>query len=109
MDENEATVMVEKLVSQTKRLEWQGKKVHLEIDTDKEESTKLLLARKILSDKSFPQSVVKDIVGKSWNVAYEVEVKSINKNVFMFIFNHEVDLRRAWDRRPWSIKGEHLI
>ncbi len=109
MDENEATVMVEKLVSQTKRLEWQGKKVHLEIDTDKEESTKLLLARKILSNKSFPRSVVKDIVGKSWNVAYEVEVKSIDKNVFMFIFNHEVDLRRAWDRGPWSIKGEHLI
>nr|POE56986.1 hypothetical protein CFP56_45517 [Quercus suber] len=27
----------------------------------------------------------------------------------MFSFLHEADVRRAWDRRPWIVKGEHLI
>ncbi|KAF3946921.1 hypothetical protein CMV_026869 [Castanea mollissima] len=27
----------------------------------------------------------------------------------MFSFKHEANVRRAWDRRPWTVKGEHLI
>ena len=33
----------------------------------------------------------------------------MDKNVFMFTFGHEVDVRRIWDCGPWSFKGEHLI
>lgn len=33
----------------------------------------------------------------------------MDKNVFVFTFKHEVNVRRAWDRRPWMVKGEHLI
>lgn len=36
-------------------------------------------------------------------------MSSIDKNVFLFSFNHEVDVLRVWERRPWSFKGEHLI
>nr|POE99079.1 hypothetical protein CFP56_56263 [Quercus suber] len=27
----------------------------------------------------------------------------------MFSFKHEVDVRWAWDRRLWTVKGEHLV
>ena len=46
---------------------------------------------------------------KAWNEVCDVEVRVADRNIFIFVFKHEVDLRRAWDRRPWSIKGEHLI
>ena len=29
--------------------------------------------------------------------------------MLVFSFNHEADIRHDWDRRPWLIKGEHLI
>ena len=45
---------------------------------------------------------------KAWSVTYDVEVNVVDKNVFMFTFKHEADVRKAWDRRPWCIKGEHL-
>ena len=33
----------------------------------------------------------------------------VDKNVFMLTFKHEADVRKAWNRRPWCIRGEHLI
>ena len=95
MEENIITVSVDNLVSQTKCLGWNGGVVQLGIDSGIEESTKLLLLGKILSNKSFPRTVVKDIVGKAWNLINEVEVKVVDRNVFIFAFNHEADLRRA--------------
>jgi hypothetical protein len=68
---------MDNLVSQTKRLGWNGGIVQLDIDSGIEESTKLLLLGKILSNKSFPRTVVKDIVGKAWNLINEVEVKGL--------------------------------
>lgn len=79
MEENIITVSVDNLVSQTKRLGWNGGVVQLGIDSGIEESTKLLLLGKILSNKSFPRTVVKDIVGKAWNLINEVEVKVVDK------------------------------
>nr|POE66515.1 hypothetical protein CFP56_18773 [Quercus suber] len=38
----------------------------------------------------------------------EVEVSVLDRYVFLFSFNREADVRRAWDRRPWSIKGRTL-
>lgn len=38
-----------------------------------------------------------------------MEVSAVDKNIFMFSFKHEADVRRAWDRRPWTVKGEHLV
>jgi hypothetical protein len=76
---------------------------------NKEGASNLMLIGKILSKKSFPHPVVKDIVHKAWSVTYDVEVNVVDKNVFMFTFKHEADVRKAWDRRPWCIKGEHLI
>ena len=73
------------------------------------ESSKRLLIGKILSKKFFPKALVKEILVKAWNLINDFEVAVVDKNVFVFSFNHEADVRRAWDRRPWLLKGEHLI
>ena len=64
---------------------------------------------KILLAKAFSRVVVKEIIAKAWNTINEVEVATVDRNVFLFTFKHEVDVRRVWDQRPWSFKGEHLI
>ena len=46
MEEVPKQISVENLVSCTKRLGWQGNKVWLEVDTDKEDEAKLLLIGK---------------------------------------------------------------
>ena len=73
------------------------------------ESSKRLLIGKILSKKFFPKALVKEILVKAWNLINDFEVALVDKNVFVFSFNHEADVRRAWDRRTWLLKGEHLI
>ena len=39
--------------------------------------------------------VVKEVISKAWNTINEVEVAVMDKNVFMFSFSHEVDVRRV--------------
>uniref|UniRef100_A0A2N9J298 CCHC-type domain-containing protein n=1 Tax=Fagus sylvatica TaxID=28930 RepID=A0A2N9J298_FAGSY len=57
----------------------------------------------------FSKVVVKEIIAKAWNTINEVDVVAVDKNVFLFCFKHEVDVKRVWDRCPWCFKGEHLI
>lgn len=53
--------------------------------------------------------MVKEILAKAWNFINNFEVALVDKNVFVFSFNHEANAKCVWDRRPWLIKGEHLI
>ena len=68
-----------------------------------------MLLGKVISSKVFSKIVVKEIISKAWNTIKEVGVAIVDKNIFLFTFNHEVDVRGIWDKRPWSFKGEHLI
>lgn len=81
----------------------------LDIEPDAEEKSKLMLIGKVLSSKVFTRTVVKEIITKAWNTSFEVEVAVLDKNIFSFSFRHEGDVRKVWDRRPWSFRGEHLI
>ena len=81
----------------------------LDIEPDAEEKSKLMLIGKVLSSKVFTRTVVKEIITKAWNTSFEVEVAVLDKNLFSFSFRHEGDVRKVWDRRPWSFRGEHLI
>ena len=67
----------------------------LDTEPDEEEKAKLLLLGKLLSIKTFSCLVVKDIISKAWNTVNEVEVSVIDKNIFLFSFKHEVDMRRV--------------
>ena len=100
---------MERLVEKTKCLGWDKGLINIEVESQAEERAKLLLVGKILSAKAFSRVVVKEIIAKAWNTISEVEVATVDRNVFLFTFNHEVDVRRVWDWRPWSFKGVHLI
>jgi hypothetical protein len=69
----------------------------------------LNLIGKIISNKNFLASVVLDIIQKAWRPHRPVLVKKIDRNIFLFIFEHEIDLKRAFDRRPWTLRGAHLV
>ena len=97
------------LTSQAAKLNWLKGKINLDVVPSSSKNSKKLLIGKILSNKSFPRSIVKEILVKAWNVINDIEVTVVDKNVFMFSFKHEADVRRAWDRRPWTVKGDHLI
>ena len=105
MDETD----VETITNQAKNFSWLKGKVNLAVVPSSKESSKRLLIGKILSKKFFPKTLVKEILVKAWNLINDFEVALVDKNVFVFSFNHEADVRRAWDRRPWLLKGEHLI
>ncbi len=100
---------MDKLITKTSKLGRSKQPVVLEVQPEAEEKAKLLLLDKILSTKTCSRLVVKDIISKVWNTITEVEVSVVDKNIFMFSFNQEVDVRRVWDRRPWSFKGDHVI
>ena len=67
----------------------------LDIEPEAEEKAKLVLLGKVLSTKVFSRIVVKEVISKAWNTINEVEVAVMDKNVFMFSFSHEVDVRRV--------------
>lgn len=88
---------MDKLIKKTKSLGWSTKPVVLEIKSDAQEKSKLMLLGKVLSSKAFARSMVKEIIGKAWNTAFEVEVAVLDKNLVLFTFLHEGDVRRVWD------------
>jgi hypothetical protein len=69
----------------------------------------LNLIVKIISNRNFLASVVLDIILKVWRPHRPVLVKKVDRNIFLFTFEHEIDLKLAFDRRPWTLKGAHLV
>ena len=100
---------MENLIAKTKKLGWVQQPVSLGVEPSAEDKAKFLLIGKVLSHKVFSHSVVKEIIAKAWNTIKGVSVTVLDKNVFLFTFGHEVDVRKIWERHPWSFKGDHLI
>ena len=82
-------------VSQASKFNWLKNKVNLDVVPSSKESSKRLLIGKILSKKSFPKALVKEILTKAWNVLNEVEVSVVDRNVFVFFFKHDSNVKRV--------------
>uniref|UniRef100_A0A2N9ID60 Reverse transcriptase domain-containing protein n=1 Tax=Fagus sylvatica TaxID=28930 RepID=A0A2N9ID60_FAGSY len=100
---------MDKLVAKTKKLGWSKAPISLDVDPKAETQAKLMLMGKVLTSRYFSKVVVKEIIAKAWNTVNEVDVAAVDKNVFLFSFKHEVDVKTVWDRRPWSVLEEDLI
>jgi hypothetical protein len=75
------------------------------------ENTNLTLLGKLITLKTVPTSVIRDIVTKAWNQTRSmvVKVQRLDKNIFMFKFKYEADLQVTFQKWPWTIRGAHLV
>ena len=80
----------------------------LELPTN-QNSLGYTLIGKMLSSRSFNSSAVQEIVSKSWNPKRSIKVTLTGKNIFIFGFELESDMQQVFYKRPWTIKGAHLI
>ncbi|GMY31888.1 hypothetical protein FCV25MIE_27130 [Fagus crenata] len=86
-------------------------KLDLLTSLEQEDAVNLTLMGKLITTKNFPINVIKDIVTKAWSQmrSIEVDVKRLDRNIFMFKFKYEAHLQVVFRKRPWTIRGAHLI
>ena len=97
------------LVTRTEKISCEESRLELPPSQDPSESPDLTLIGKLITSKDIGLNYVKDIAFKAWKPVYTMEVKRLDKNIFMFYFQHEVDSHRAFLRQPWLFRGGHLI
>ncbi|GMY05180.1 hypothetical protein FCV25MIE_00419, partial [Fagus crenata] len=100
---------VEELIARTESISCADNRLSLSPSKDPLNTTELSLIGKIIYPRNFINSVVKEIIMKAWKPTHEIQVKRVERNTFLFSFGHEVDRQLAFNRRPWTIKGAHLI
>ncbi len=101
--------LVSDLVNRTEKCSCEGFRIELPSLQNESEVHKLSLIGKIITKRSFNHSMVRDIVTKAWNLSFPVSMMKMDRNVFLFSFQHEVDLNLVFRRRPWTLHGAHLI
>ncbi len=100
---------VEELIAHTETFSCADNRLSLPAESPMTTSCHLTLVGKILSTRNFTHAVVKDIVDKAWKPSSPIQVQRVERNIFLFSFGHEVDRELAFNKRPWTIKGAHLV
>ena len=81
----------------------------LHMTSPNHEISNLLLIGRILSRCNFHAPVLHEIVLRAWNPSCRISVRKVDRNTFVFSFEHETDRALAYNRRPWTICGAHLV
>lgn len=68
----------------------------------------LTLVGKLISECVLKNITVQMIVKRIWVTQEPIHVDQIGPNMFLFYFKRVSDRDRFWNRRPWTINGDHL-
>jgi hypothetical protein len=101
---------VDELIARTESCSCADNQLPLLPNINQQNHNELSLIGKIISPRNFIPLVVKEIVvEKAWKPSHPIQVTRMDRNIFQFSFGHEVDRHLAFNRRPWTIKGAHLV
>nr|POF16651.1 hypothetical protein CFP56_69302 [Quercus suber] len=100
---------VTELVKRTNRCSFQDIRLELPPNQAVDSPPENTIIGKLISPKSLSLPIIKDVVTKAWRPTYPLEVSKLDNNVFLFKFHHEADAQKTLLKRPWSIRGGHLI
>ena len=105
----DSALIMEDLILRTKNFSCADNRLDLSELPDPAEDNELNLIGKILSSRNFNSGVVRDITIRAWNPSKDIQISRLEKNIFLFTFGVKADLEMAFSRRPWTIRGAHLV
>ena len=100
---------VSELVNRTKWCSFQDIRLELPPNQQPLNPSANTIIGRLLSPKSLSLPIIKEVVTKAWRPLYPLEVIKLDSNIFLFKFQHETDTQKTFLKRPWSIRGRHLI
>ena len=101
--------MVDELTTLTQKFSFADNRLSLPAPVTDSEVDGLSLIGKIISSRSFSTVVIKDIIQRAWNSSREVTITKMGKNIFLFSFGTVTELENIFQRRPWTLRGAHLV
>lgn len=100
---------VSELVARIENCSWIDTSLEPPSNQQDPNTSAFILLGKIITYKNIGIATVTDVVNRSWRLAFQIQVSRLDKITFMFHFNREADMTNAYRRRPWSVKGGHLV
>ena len=68
-----------------------------------------VLLGKLITYKEVGLTIITNVVNRTQRPAFQVQVTRLDNKLFMFSFQHEANMANTFRRRPWSIRGGHLV
>lgn len=101
--------LVDEIISRTKNINYANNRVSLPTIEFTPEIFDLNLIGKFISSRNFNQYLVKEIVTHAWSPSWQLTISKMDYNVFLFTFENPSDLEKVFRKRPWTLRGAHLV
>ena len=101
--------IISDIITRTERISYADNRLELPTSHIPSQSFEFNLIGKIISSRGFNSTAIQEITTKAWNPKGAFKVSGVARNVFVFAFEQGPDLKMAFNKRPWTIKGAHLI